>query len=68
MLKPYVVRSSETALSPPVKVLPVALTAVFPSYSPQDDALLMQDAPVLSARLPNSEVLGDLENYLSHLF
>ena len=66
MLKPYVVRSSETALSPPVKVLPVALTAVFPSYSPQDDALLMQDAPVLCARLPNSEVLGELENYLPH--
>ena len=68
MLKPYVVRCSETAPSPPVKVLPVALTAVFPSYSHQDDALLMQDAPVLCARLPNSEVLGDLENYLSHLF
>ena len=60
MLKPYVLRCSETAPSPPVKVLPVALTAVLPCYSPQD-ALVMQDAPVLCARLPNSEVLGELE-------
>ena len=67
MLKPYVVRCSETAPSPPIKVLPVALTAVLPCYSPQDDALVMQDAPVLCARLPNSEVLGELENYLPHL-
>ena len=28
---------------------------------------MMQNAPVLYARLPNSEVLGDLENYLYHL-
>ena len=67
MLKPYVVRFSETALSPPAKVLPVALTAVLPCYSPQDDDLVMQDAPALCARLPNSQALGDLENYLSHL-
>ena len=61
LLKPYVVRFRQVqALSPPVKVLPVALTAVLPCYSPQD-ALVMQDAPVLCARLPNSEVLGELE-------
>lgn len=28
---------------------------------------MMQDAPVLCARLQNSQVLGDLETHLSHL-
>nr|XP_046272302.1 uncharacterized protein LOC124073826 [Scatophagus argus] len=67
MLKPYCARLSEPTHSPPAKVLPVALTAVLPCYSPQDDDLVMQDDPVLCARLSNSQVLSDLENYLCHL-
>lgn len=67
MLKPYVARYSETEISTSAKVLPVALTTVLPSYSPREDDLVMQDAPVLCARLQNSQVLGDLETHLSHL-
>lgn len=64
MLKPFAFRFSETALSPPVKVLLVALTAVLPCYSPQNDKQVMQDVSVFCARLTISLVLGDLENYL----
>lgn len=67
MLKPYVTRTSEPAFSPSSKVLPVALTVVLPTYSPQDDKLEIQDAPALGTRLKNSQVLCDLETHLSHL-
>lgn len=67
MLKAYVARPSDAASSTSPKVLPVALASVLPSYLPLEDDLVMQDSPVLCARLQYSQVLSNLEKNLSHL-
>lgn len=51
-------------------ITPVAVTSVAtapPVYSPEEDDLNLRDVPVSSARLPNSEMLCELRNNLSHL-
>ncbi len=43
MLEPYDARSSEAGTSTSTEVLSIALVSVLPSYSPQEDDLVMQD-------------------------
>ncbi|KAK0155661.1 Retrovirus-related Pol polyprotein from transposon 412 [Merluccius polli] len=69
MLKRYVSRESppdETNVSEcPVSVASVA--PVVSSYSPEEDGLTFRDVPVSSPRLQNTQILNDLDHFLSHL-
>lgn len=65
MLKAYVSRNGENNQCDPVSVAPVC--AVTSPYCPEEDGLTLRDVPVTCARLPNSEILRDLDTFLSDL-
>ncbi|XP_028835757.1 uncharacterized protein LOC114790140 isoform X1 [Denticeps clupeoides] len=71
MLKSYVDRENVVVQNKAEKqgkpVISAALVSVPVTYSPAEDGLYLRNVPVASPRLQNSEILQDLEAYLSHL-
>ncbi|KAK0145445.1 Retrovirus-related Pol polyprotein from transposon 297 [Merluccius polli] len=65
MLKRYFSRMSELPQTPAAPVMSVSMVPT--QYNLADDGLAEKSGLMPAARLRNSEVLGELENFLSHL-
>lgn len=65
MLKLYVTRDDDKESNNPL--VPVASVSVSRTYCPDEDGLTLRDIPVTCVRLQNSQILADLESFLSYL-
>ena len=65
MLKRYFSRVSDPMLSPAAPVMPMSVAP--PQYTLADDGLAEKSGLMPTARSRNSEVLSNLESFLSHL-
>lgn len=63
MLKSYMTRDEVRKFNSPV----ASVASVHSTYCPDEDGLTLRNIPVTGMRLQNSQILADLESFLSYL-